>query len=366
MAAWFVIIRAVGKPVTIDLRDRMGSPFQTMLLLLTVFIILAHVTVNMIIPGKIPLLMEGGGLNARFEATENSRLLTWLSFAITPMAGLIYAVTENSRIRKFAAFAVGFQIAENLLFASKAGILTILFVLLNALFIASLRNDSDKYKRIRLKLVISLVVVALLAPFYLSVIGAGSGMAVGGLLAVRFLGGFDQLIFASQFDLLPHRGFDSVIKANLFEYQLMPFFKLFLSKQYDYSNIGQYIVEFLTGGSVDSLGTYPNSNLILETVFTSGRYLGALLFLLELSLFYWCRRVVLSKPITPFSLVLVQAVIFDPFGLFASGQDWVTETILLFVIITIALVLSKLWVSIVANLRNIRVRASSISPSGRS
>jgi hypothetical protein len=361
MAAWFVVIRVVGKPVTIDLRDRMGSTFQTTLLLLTMFIILANVTVNMIIPGKIPLLMEGGGLNARFEATENSRLLTWLSFATTPMAGLIYAVTEDSRIRKLAVFAVGFQIAENLLFASKAGILTILFVLLNALFITAMRNDRDRSKSIRLKFVISLVVIALIAPFYLSVIGAGSGSAAGGLLAVRFLGGFDQLIFASQFDLLPHRGFDSVINVNFFEYQLMPFFKLFSSHQYDYSNIGQYIFEVITGGSVNSLGTYPNSNLILEAVLTSGKYLGAFLFLLELSLFYWCRRIVLSKPITPISLVLVQAVVFDPMGLFASGQDWVTETILLFLIITIALVLSKLWAAMVANLRNMRVRTPGIS-----
>src|ERR1700691_210909 len=60
IAAWFVVIRVVGKPLTIDLRDRMGSTFQTILLLLTVIIILAHVTVNMAIPGKIPLLMEGG------------------------------------------------------------------------------------------------------------------------------------------------------------------------------------------------------------------------------------------------------------------------------------------------------------------
>jgi|SRR5450432_1335276 len=361
MASWFVVIRVLGKPATIDLRDRMGSTFQTTLLLLTVFIILAHITVNMIIPGKVPLLMEDGGLNARFEATENSRLLTWLSFATTPMAGLIYAVTENSRVRKFAALAVGFQVAENLLFASKAGILTILFVLLNTLFIASLRRDSDRYKSIRRNLVISLVFVALLAPLYLSVIGAGSGLAAGGVLAVRFLGGFDQLIFASQFDLLPHRGFDSVIRPNLFEYQLMPFFKLFLSKQYDYSNIGQYIIELLTGGSADNRGTYPNSNLILETVFTSGKYLGAFLFLLEISLFYWCRRIVLSKPITPFSLVLVQAVIFDPIGLFASGQDWVTETILLFAVVTTALVLSKLWAATFANLRNMRVSAPRIS-----
>ncbi len=361
MAAWFVVIRALGKPPTIDLRDRMGGTFQTILLLLTVFIILAHVTVNMIIPGKIPLFMEGGGLNARFEATENSRLLTWLSFATTPMAGLIYAVTEESRIRKFAVFAVGFQVAENLLFASKAGILTILFVLLNALFIAGLRNDRSRYKSIRLKLVISLVVIALIAPFYLSIIGAGSGVAAGGLLAVRFLGGFDQLIFASLFDLLPHHGFASVIKTNLFEYQLMPFFKLFLSKQYDYSNIGQYIFEFITGASADNLGTYPNSNLILESIFTSGRYLGGLLFLLELSLFYWCRRNVLSKPITPFSLIFVQAVIFDPVGLFASGQDWITETILLALIITTALLLSKVWASTFANLRIMRMRATSTS-----
>jgi hypothetical protein len=351
MGFWILVIRVAGKPRKIDLSDRMGVDFQATLLFLTVLIIIANVTVNMIIPGKIPLLTEGGGLNSRFEATQNSRLLSWLSLGTTPMAGLLYAVTENSRIRKFAIIAMFFQIGANLLFASKGAIVAIVFVLLNALFIARVRNDQERYRKIRRGLIGSVMAVALLAPFYFYLIGVGSGSDAVVALVVRVLGGFDQLIFASQFDLLRHAGSDSLMKVNLFEYQLMPFFKGLLSTQFDYSSIGQYVLASVTGRYIDGPSTFPNSNLILETILTSGKYLGMVFFLMELSCFYWCRRFALRRSITPFSLVIVQSVVLAPTGLFYSGQEWVTETILVFFTVVAALALSKSWEFILFVLR---------------
>lgn len=183
LALWILMIRLGGKPKKIDMRDHMGASFQATLLLLAASIIIANVTVNMIIPGKIPLLTEGGGFASRFEATENSRLLTWLTLATAQMPGLIYAVTQNLRIQKFATVAVGLQIVASLLFASKSGILTIVFIFLNSLFIARARNEYERHKKLRRMLVVCVIVVALLVPAYFSIIGFGSQSAVGGLLA---------------------------------------------------------------------------------------------------------------------------------------------------------------------------------------
>lgn len=350
MSVLFLIIRFAGKPRKVDLSDRMDVDFQVTLLFFTMLIIIANVTVNMIIPGKIPLLTEGGSAS-RFDATENSRLLTWLSLGTGPVAGLIFAVTQNIRVRKFALIAVVLIVGQSLLFASKGSILTIVFILLNSSFIARARNDRERYRKLRRALISSIVIVTLIVPFYLSFILASGGMGVVGGLTVRFLGGFDQLIYASQSDLLRPAGIDSLMKVDIFDYQLMPFVKAVFSTKYDYSSVGQYVVEAATGTYIEGPFTLPNSNLILETILTSGKYLGFVFFILELSGFYWCRRVVLRRPITPFSLVLVQAVILTPVGLFYSGQEWVTETILLFFIVVAALFLSKLWRSILWLLR---------------
>jgi len=343
MCLWLLVIRIAGKPAKIDLTDKMGTDFQVILLFLTILIVIANVTINMIIPGKIPLLTEGGGLYSRFDATQNSRLLSWLSLGTAPMAGLLYAVTENPKVRKFAVIAVSVQVAENLLFANKGAIFAIVFILLNSLFIASTRNDRKRFNKIGRALIGSVLIVVLLVPFYFSFIGFGSGSTAMAGLVVRVLGGFDQLIYASQFDLLQHAGVDSLMKINLFEYQFMPFFKALLSVQFDYSTIGQYVIEAATGQYIDGPFTFPNSNLILETVFTSGKYLGMTLFLLELSGFYWLRRAALKGPITPLSLAFVQTVVLAPASLFYSGQEWVTRTIFVFFTVIAAAILSKLW-----------------------
>ena len=170
-------------------------------------------------------------------------------------------------------------------------------------------------------------------------------------MAIRLLTGFDQLIYASELDILQNHGFQPLLKTNIIEYQLMSYFKTLSSAKYDYDNVGQYILEDVTGVKIEGPSTFPNSNLILETIFTSGTYLGALIFVAELGLFYWCRRVALEKPITPYSLVLVQSMVLNPFGLFLSGQDWLTQMILIYGLVIIALVLSNLWILSVRLLR---------------
>jgi hypothetical protein len=353
---WFLTMRASGRPTKIDLKDRMSVGFQYALLSLVALIIVSNVVVNMLIPGKIPLLTEGGMLS-RFDATDNSRILTWLAFGVAPMAGMMFAVTESTRVRKLALCAMILQIAEDLLFASKAGILTIVFVLINAMFIAKARGEVNRYKSIRCALIWSSAIVALVVPFYLSFIMASGSLPVLASLVVRFLGGFDQLIFTAQFDLLRHNGFPPVLKSNIAEYQLMPFFKGLFSTKYEYSSVGQYVVAAATGQYIEGPYTFPNSNLILETVFTSGKYIGSMLFVLELACFYRCRVAVLRRPITPLSLVLVLTTVLEPTGLFSSGQEWATETLLIVFIVIAAMALAKLCQTLLGIMRHLPTAA---------
>ena len=198
----------------------MDPDFQMVLLGLTCLVICLNLIVNMVIPGKIPLFMDSGSAE-RFAATENSRLLTWLNFGTAPLGGVLFAVTGNARVRRYAGFAVGLQVVQFILFASKAGILTIMFILLNAMFVAQQRQEAERFQKLRQVAVRASLALVCLIPFYLVAIGIGGGSgSTTGVIAMRLLGTFDQLVLVSQGDLLKHsRG---LFQANILQYQLMP------------------------------------------------------------------------------------------------------------------------------------------------
>jgi hypothetical protein len=231
----------------------------------------------------------------------------------------------------------------SLLFASKSAILLVVFVLFNALFVAKVRNDGPRYRMLRLWLIRFSVVIAALMPVYFGAIGIGSVSSSAAPVGFRFLESFDQLIMASQFDLLHGQVFGSAMGINIIELQFLPFFKTLLSTTYHYSNIGQYILDAALGLYIEGPYTFPNSNLILEAVLTSGKYLGFLVFAFEMACFYRIRFASLRRPVTPLSLVLFSSTVLNPAGLFIDGQAWMNETILMFLVVCAALLASRLW-----------------------
>jgi hypothetical protein len=259
------------------------------------------------------------------------------------MPGIIFAITQSARVRKFAAIALAIGIIENLLFASKGAIIGIVLVLLNAMFVAGRRRESSRYVKLRRYIVIAGICVACLTPLYLIAIGFGQSGGATIALASRFLTGFDQLMFTSQFDLLRGADLGSLLHTNVFEYQFMPFFKAVFSTTYEYSSVGQFVMSTMTGNYIGPAATLPNSNLILEVIFTSGPNVGLLVFCIETFAFYRLRRFAMARPVTPLTLVLVCNFVMNPFGLFLSGQEWITSTVVIFATILAACALAVLW-----------------------
>ncbi len=354
---WLMVIRFFGRPISINLRDGMDADFQMVLLAIAITVILLNFLFNMVIPGKIPLFMESGSAE-RFTATENNRLLTWLNFGTAPIGGVLYALTEKAQVRRFAGFAVMLQVLQSILFASKGGILAILFILLNALFVAQQRGERTRSIKLRQLLKRTAWVIVCSAPFYLATIGIGNnGGSLASAIAMRVLGTFDQLILVSQSDLITRS--QDLFQTNILQYQFMPLFKVLSDHRFPYSSVGQYVIEAATGVYVEGAFTMPNSNLILEVLFTSGFYGGLVIFVLELSCFYWFRFIALKRVITPFILGLVITTVFDPFGLFFSGQEWMVETVLVFLVIGFACFLT-LGVKTLRNVcASVRLQAAS-------
>ena len=100
-------------------------------------------------------------------------------------------------------------------------------------------------------------------------------------------GGFDQLIPAASLDLASQPEPSSLLGSNIIEYQFMPFMKAIFGKEFPYFSIGQYVLQAATGNLIETAYTFPNSNLILEAIFTSGFILGFYIFLIEIVLFYY-------------------------------------------------------------------------------
>jgi hypothetical protein len=328
IVTWLIVTRMIGRPRQVNLRDAMRPEFQSLILTFAALFMVGHIIVNMIIPGKTPLFSEGG-IHTRFESTENSRIFTWLYFSSNNIGGLMYAVTENMKIRKYAGFVFLIQIASWILFASKGAFIILIINLIFVIFISQVRGDKRRSKYMKRLTVGLSIIILLIMPIYLTVIGFSgehTENSVMLLLANRFFNGFDQLIPAASLDLASQAEPQSLLGANLFECQFMTFVKVFFGKEFPYYQIGQYVIEAQTGSLMDKTYTFPNSNLILEAIFTSGYILGFYLFLFELVLFYSLRYIALIKPISPMVFFLIGGFVLTPVTLFLAGQEWCTNT----------------------------------------
>jgi hypothetical protein len=276
----------------------------------------------------IPLFSEAGAA-ARFDATTNSRLLTWLSSGTNGTPVLIYAISDNRSVRRFALGAFLLENLIALLFASKGAIIQPVLFLLTCMFVARARGDDILFERYKSVLRYGGIVIVALIPAYLLFALRGTSLSdLPLILGVRIFGGFDQLLPAALNNMAQDPSVQRDLHLNLLQYQLMPFFKAAFGLNPTYSGVGQYVIAYVTGQTIEGPFTYPNSNLILETIFTSGNGLGYVLFVSELLVFYFVRWQTLSRPVTPASLLAIKATIFNPLGVFLSGQEYFTTLII--------------------------------------
>lgn len=342
LIALLAIVSWVGRPRSGGFRCEMSDGFLRTLLLMLLSINVLNFLINMLAGGTIPLFSEAGAAG-RFESTTNSRLLTWLFLATQGYAATIYAVSESTPIRRLALWCFGFEMISGLLFASKGAILQPIFLLLSSAFVASCRNDRAATERYFRLLKRGLLALLLVAPGYLSFVLKNDDSGTTAMrLGIRLLGGFDQLIPAALYDMASSSEPNPEIGLNLMQYQLLPFFKILQHLQPVYSSVGQYVVEYWTGRPIEGPFTFPNSNLILETIFTSGVVLGFVFYCVQLLAFYIARFRTLNKPIDAISLILMKTIVYSPFGLFLSGQEFVSNLIVVSCVTFAAFALWKL------------------------
>lgn len=304
--------------------------FQLIVLLTCIFVLVLNIIFNMLIPNDIPLLSPLGNAG-RFSSTEHNRILVWLKASLSGTSIFLFAYSDYKIIRKIAMIGIILNFITAILFASKGAILIPIYVCLAVLCFSKIKGEQSRIRKYKKILFVFLGFVGIIIPIYFGIIGVSNNSdKIFRLLAYRLFGGFDQLIPASQLDLASQWfSGDKAIDTNIVTYQLLPFAKLFFHISPKFSSIGQYIVFKNTGTYIDHAFTFPNSNLILETILTSGVIIGYYIYLVELVFVFYLRKIVLEKKnIAPFSMTFYIGIIMAPFGLFISGQDWINQMVI--------------------------------------
>ena len=329
LATFLVIIRLFPVSRTAFTEVRLPPGYLRILLVVVIVIEVLSFCINVLgSEGGIPLFSEAGSAG-RFDATTNSRLLIWLMSGTSGTSMLIYALCEHRGVRRLALAAFVLESVFGLLFASKGAILQPVFLLLACMFVARARGDEVRLRRYMSVLRYSAVVLVALVPAYLLLALRGASLSdLPLLLGIRIFGGFDQLLPAALNNMAQDPSVQRDLHLNLLQYQFLPFFKVASDITPIYSSIGQYVIAYVTGEAIEGAFTYPNSNLILETMFTSGNGLGYVFFVFELLVFYFFRRRALARPVTPGSLFAIKVTVFAPMSMFLSGQEFFTTLII--------------------------------------
>jgi hypothetical protein len=291
--------------------------------------------------GYMPLL-EGTG--TRYLVGRNSRLLYWLETSCYGYPIILFGLTDHKIVKKHCIILIAILATIGLLTAAKGFIFYMFFMLIyyNLFLYLKERNSNnpafkEEYRLKRMKnlklVIISLVCLIALAPFYLVLIkSAGTVKETFPNFIFRLFFGFDQLIYISNLDIgLVDKG------VSMLSIYTSSFFKIF-NYTFIYNSIPELLFHEMFGifgASFEHM--MPNSNLIMEVIFTNGLYLGTLLLIVFSFLNFTVRRRILYKN----KLKLIDIVIFNyffmfPLWWFLSGQDFIVNfTVGLFVYLVV-------------------------------
>ncbi|CAG8998562.1 MAG: hypothetical protein CENE_00513 [Candidatus Celerinatantimonas neptuna] len=339
IAVLFIIITCF-RPGTVNLEDNLPKHFQIILLFLCLIVLLANFYINVYLPGKIPILMKDS-VDIRFSASQNSRVLYWLSLSINSIPAIIFAISRYRYVRRFSLFVFFIYFLLSLLMASKGAILSCVFLEVLVLFISKSRKDYVRF-RFHKKILLILICLTIGAiPFYLYTIGVASGASSGVekiilfKLFYRFFYAFDQLIPAFKLNLIKEHYLPiSQIGLNIVQYQFLSIYKLISGFSPKFDSIGAFIIYKLYGSLYGNAHAYPNSNLIMECLLTSGVVLGGIFYFLELSIIFYIRKYTISKTVNIIRLFLFIVSVYSPYGIFLSGLEFINRMIFLIMFIS--------------------------------
>jgi hypothetical protein len=325
------------KEKKLNIKPKIQILFSLLLLLLMIVIV-----ANDIISGNIPILRENG-LDTRFEGTDN-RYIFMLFFSISGIPLVFFSLSEIRLAKKISFLTILLVITKNIFLASKSAIFFIPILLINYHFLlsfkvqnVSLNNDEssngEKAHRIsRLvayintrKNKIAISIGALLStsltvlPIYMSTISSSSKNAFF-IIFARLFAGYDNFIFVSESNI-PMREIMLDYGMSIWTLYFLPVFKILFNFKPQFNSIPEFIIYKTFGIDQELLKTrpIPNSNVILESVLTSGIFFGTLLIIIFALTSFLIRKCLLEKS----DFLIIDVILFNFFVM--SPLGWFTE-----------------------------------------
>ena len=285
--AYFIGVMTANKPNVVNVIKLSISPLHQLIIAYsTVSILILHVILNEIF-GFIGLV-EGTQSRASMGDVMISPTLAIYSFTLGDMLVLLYLLSEYKHVKIVSIFGIIISFISSLLLGGKSGIFGVIIWIACGVFINQIKligannaveinNDYIKtLKKNDLKLkklfLILFVISILLLPIWLIYIKAGEGFKDSAMAFIsRLFLGYDNFIwlFNKNIDIVK---VDSNLK--LIDLWFYPFVK-HITGTPEFQSAGEYAVFLATSDrEYAAHGLNPNSNLILELIFTHGIWIS--------------------------------------------------------------------------------------------
>ena len=327
--------------VHIERKLSIAENIQKNFVLLIMLIVLFSI-INDAYSGNIAILRDGG-ISTRFSgASEGNRLLIWLNYSTVNLPIIFYALSTYRPVRRISLLTIILFTLKGVLFASKASLFFIPITLTTFHFLlGSYRGNGhngdsvikSKIFRRKLEIIIISLFVVLLAFFPLFAIliqGAASYVDGLNLIFSRLLSGFDNLIYVSIADLpmeniMEKYGFYSILMLYL-----SSVFKVLFDFRPEFNSVSEIIMSevFSIDRSFLQRIPLPNSNLILESIWTNGFVLGILcLAFIGYASFLIRKKLLQKEYLKLIDVVLFNSFVLSPLIWFVSGMEFINYLI---------------------------------------
>jgi hypothetical protein len=312
----------------ISINKKIQIYFSLFLLL----ILLLNIVVNYIF-GVIPILKGIAGRSEMSQMPVPS--LALLSYFIGNIVLLLGVMSDHNSVKIINKICLFFFIFMNFLSGGKSALFLLLIILFNYYYILilKLRSNRDAIKltkkiiKIKKIIIFAMTAIVLFSPIYLRLIKFGENTTESVvLLFKRIFAGFDGMIYI----ILNGIDFESFNNLKLYELYLYPIIKkLFYIPEFQ--SAGEYIIYLLTKNyNFTKSGLNPNSNFILELLFSHSYIFSIIVILIASYGFYSYRaKLLMTDKLRLFHIILFNFFIFSPFGMLIDGAYFIINLYLI-------------------------------------
>jgi hypothetical protein len=301
-----------------NLNLRISDRLQLFLSISVLCVILLHLALN-VLSGPILLFDPNYGSNARYLLWRNNRLILWSFYGVLSIPTILFSLSSKRKIKIINLLSISLTILISLLSAAKSSFFSVFFLFYQYVFLKSLTQNTVNFRLLR---IVNLLLCASLFVFPLFIIFiklTDDPFDSIGLIAVRLVGGFDQLIFWINSKALPEAQ-----GISLLDIYFAPVLKMIFGYIPKFNTAVELLYSNYLYYSDVSEGSLPNSNLIIELIFSCGLPLSIFAFSLLIYFNFRLRKYLLElTELKYYHLPLFQAFVLSPLNLLIDDQSFI-------------------------------------------